>query len=53
MVVSDGTKRLAYAAGRLAARTRLPLTACPYPEQQQSLRLWYVRGYRSWETRTT
>ena len=48
----DARKILAHRAGRLAARTGKAITTCPYPPEQQSLRLWFIRGYRSWETRT-
>ncbi|MBN1174001.1 MAG: hypothetical protein JXA67_17645 [Micromonosporaceae bacterium] len=50
---SDVQKRAAYLAGRLAARIGRPLKDCPYTPQQQSLRLWFIRGYRSWEMRRT
>jgi hypothetical protein len=46
-------QRLAYRAGRMAARIGKDLATCPYPADQRLLRLWFIRGYRSWETRTT
>jgi hypothetical protein len=55
MATTEAERRLAHRAGRLAARTGRPLaTACPYlPGQggrQLVLALWFVRGFRSWQT---
>jgi hypothetical protein len=48
MSASDMQKRAAYLAGKLAARTGRPVTACPYdPTGQQLLTTWFVRGWRS------
>lgn len=48
MAVTDAQRRLAYLAGRLAARNGKPLTSCPYdPRAQRTLTLWFVRGHRS------
>ena len=52
MTISNGQRLLAYRAGRRAARLGQSLTTCPYTPQQPALQLWFVRGYRSWETRT-
>lgn len=55
MASIEAERRLAHRAGRLAARTGRPLaTACPYRPgeggRQLVLALWFVRGYRSWQT---
>jgi hypothetical protein len=49
--VSGARLRLAFAAGRWAARRGLPLTVCPWsPTADPLLVLWFVRGYRAVET---
>lgn len=52
-MISDAQRKLAYQGGRMAARLGKPLTSCPYRTDQRALSLWFYRGYRSWETRTT
>ncbi len=48
MAATDAQRRLAFLAGRLAARTGKPLTSCPYDSRSQRVHvLWFVRGYRS------
>ncbi len=48
MAVTEAERTLALSAGRLAARTGRPMTACPYDKRtQRTLALWFVRGYLS------
>lgn len=52
MAVPEAGRVLAFQAGRTAARTGKPVTACPYRPATGDgmvLALWFVRGYRAFE----